>query len=112
MNNVFGLNYYVFCILVLIVVLYFTKNVRDEGFFGMSPGTMDQLSSTHASTMNDVVENAVQASLIQRGISQMTESGYGDQHEAFENSRKEKENEQEDPMLKDLYDSMNLTMQA
>jgi len=47
------------CILILIAVLYYTKEVRDEGFFvkpytnseafGMSPGTMDQLSSTRVS---------------------------------------------------------------
>jgi hypothetical protein len=56
MSTVFGLNYYVFCILVLLIVLYFTKNVRDEGFFGMSPGTLDQLSSTRVPTMNNVIE--------------------------------------------------------
>ena len=28
------INYYVFCILVLFVVLYFTKEFRDEGFTG------------------------------------------------------------------------------
>lgn len=56
MATVFGLNYYVFCILVLLIVLYFTKNVRDEGFFGMSPGTLDQLSSTRVPTMNNGIE--------------------------------------------------------
>ena len=45
--KVFGMNYFVFCILILIVVLYFTKEFRDEGF-GMSPGTLVQLSSTRA----------------------------------------------------------------
>jgi len=107
MNNVFGLNYYVFCILVLIVVLYFTKNIRDEGFFGMSPGTLDQLSSTRVPIANDAIENAIQSSMMQRGIAQMTESGYGDR-EGFED-RKSKENEHEDPAMKDLYDSMNFT---
>ena len=60
MKAVFGINFFVFCILVLAVVLYFTKEMRDEGFdntgaliqlasseaFGMSPGVMDQLSTT------------------------------------------------------------------
>jgi len=34
--KLFGMhiNYYVFCILVLFVVLYFTKEFRDEGFTG------------------------------------------------------------------------------
>ena len=43
--KVFGINFYIFCITLLTLVLYFTKEFRDEGF-GMSPGTMDQLSST------------------------------------------------------------------
>lgn len=30
--NIFGINFYVFCIIILTVVLYFTKEVRDEGF--------------------------------------------------------------------------------
>ena len=51
MKSVFGLNYFVFCILVLILVLYGTKDVRDDGYFytkepfGTSPGTMDQLAA-------------------------------------------------------------------
>ena len=43
--KVFGINYFLFCIIVLFVVLYFTKEFRDEGF-GVSPGTLDQLRST------------------------------------------------------------------
>jgi len=61
MKNIFGLNYFVFCFIVLGVVLFFTKEIRDEGFFdntgaliqlasteafGMSPGTLTQLQST------------------------------------------------------------------
>ena len=56
-----GINFFVLCILTLAIVLYFTKEVRDEGFFdnsgaliqlassesfGMSPGTLTQLQST------------------------------------------------------------------
>jgi hypothetical protein len=48
MKNIFGLNYFVFCFIVLVVVLVFSKNMRDEGFFGMAPGVLDQLSSTEA----------------------------------------------------------------
>lgn len=46
MKHIFGLNYFVFCFIVLAVVLFFSKNIRDEGFFGMAPGVMDQLAST------------------------------------------------------------------
>jgi hypothetical protein len=77
MNSVLGLNYFVFCILVLILVLFFTKDVRDEGFdsikdksdkndkddkkemFGMSPGTMDQLSSTRVEMFENIKEESV-----------------------------------------------------
>jgi hypothetical protein len=46
MYDVFGMNYFVFCFLVLILVLFFTKEMREEGFFGMSPGTLTQLKSS------------------------------------------------------------------
>lgn len=46
MKHIFGLPYFVFCFIVLALVLIFTKDMRDEGFFGMAPGVMDQLSST------------------------------------------------------------------
>jgi hypothetical protein len=49
--RVFGINYFVFCFLVLTLVLFFTKQMRDEGFFGMSPGVMDQLRSTSVPTL-------------------------------------------------------------
>ena len=48
MKYIFGLNYFVFCFIVLLVVFIFTKDMRDEGFFGMAPGVLDQLSSTEA----------------------------------------------------------------
>jgi hypothetical protein len=96
--SVFGLNYFVFCILSLIIVLYFTKEMRDEGFFGMSPGTMDQLSSTRAPSSGPILttydpsnelsytrqtdkvdqelDDMIQASLTRKGLKDMTESGY------------------------------------
>jgi hypothetical protein len=62
MKDIFGVNYFAFCLIVLAVVLFFTKEMRDEGFFdntgaliqlasteafyGMSPGTLTQLQST------------------------------------------------------------------
>ena len=68
MKSIFGVNYFAFCFIVLALVLVFTKDMRDEGFFGMaigftnhttipelqgegffgmSPGTLTQLQSTH-----------------------------------------------------------------
>ena len=62
MKSIFGVNYFAFCFVVLALVLIFTKDMRDEGFFdnsgayiqmeadepffGMSPGTFTQLQST------------------------------------------------------------------
>jgi hypothetical protein len=92
MNKVFGLNFFVFCFLTLAIVLYFTKEIRDEGFFdnsgalvqlasseafGMSPGTMDQLDSTRVvSRQEQDIDDAIQANLTRQGIINMTESGY------------------------------------
>ena len=93
MKAVFGINFFVFCILVLAVVLYFTKEMRDEGFdnsgaliqlasseaFGMSPGTMDQLSSTRVVLKRDQeIEDSLYNNLTEQGIINMTESGYND----------------------------------
>ena len=86
MNSVIGLNYFVFCILVLILVLFFTMDVRNEGFnsisqsenFGMSPGTLDQLSSTRAGfedinrKPNQDVTDMIQANLLKQGLNDMT----------------------------------------
>jgi hypothetical protein len=91
MNKVFGINFFVFCILTLTIVLYFTKEIRDEGFdntgalinlasteaFGMSPGTMDQLSSTRVvSQREEDIDEHIYDNLTRQGIINMTESGY------------------------------------
>ena len=91
MNKIFGLNFFVFCILSLAIVLYFTKEIRDEGFdntgalvqlasseaFGMSPGVMDQLSSTRVvSKREEDIDDEIQDNLTRQGILNMTESGY------------------------------------
>ena len=89
-----GINFFIFCILTLAIVLYFTKEVRDEGFFdnsgaliqlasseafGMSPGVMDQLSSTRVISKRDQeIENSLYNNLTEQGIINMTESGYND----------------------------------
>ncbi len=94
MNKVFGLNFFVFCFLTLAIVLYFTKEIRDEGFFdntgalvqlasseafGMSPGTMTQLDSTRVvSKKEQDVDDAIYNNLTRQGIINMTESGYND----------------------------------
>ena len=94
MASLAGMNFIVFGILVLAIVLYFTKEIRDEGFFdntgalinlastesfGMSPGTMDQLSSTRVISRNeDEIEDQLYNNLTMQGIINMTESGYKD----------------------------------
>jgi hypothetical protein len=92
MNSSQRINFFIFCILTLAIVLYFTKEVRDEGFFdnsgaliqlasseafGMSPGTMDQLSSTRVISKRDQeIEDQLYNNLTEQGIINMTESGY------------------------------------
>ena len=92
MNKVFGINFFVFCLVTLAIVLYFTKEIRDEGFFdnsgalvqlasteafGMSPGTMDQLSSTRVvGKKEQEVDDEIYDNLTRQGIINMTESGY------------------------------------
>jgi hypothetical protein len=97
MNKVFGINFFVFCLLSLAIVLYFTREIRDEGFdntgaliqlaassstsesFGMSPGTMDQLASTRVmSVQEQAIEDKIYNNLTKQGIINMTESGYND----------------------------------
>ena len=91
MKAVFGINFFVFCLLTLFIVLYFTKEMRDEGFdntgaliqlasseaFGMAPGVMDQLSSTRVvSKREQDVDDEIYDNLTRQGIINMTESGY------------------------------------
>jgi hypothetical protein len=91
MKTVFGLNFFVFCILTLTIVLYFSRELRNEGFdntgalvqlasseaFGMSPGTMTQLDSTRVvSRQEQDIDDAIYNNLTRQGIINMTESGY------------------------------------
>ena len=94
MNAGQRVKFFIFCILTLAIVLYFTREIRDEGFFdnsgalvqlasseafGMSPGTMDQLSSTRVISKRDQeIENSLYNNLTEQGIINMTESGYKD----------------------------------
>jgi len=91
MKSNFGLNFKDVCIHVLVIVLFFTKQIRDEGFdntgalsqsasteaFGMSPGVMDQLSSTRVvSEREQDIDDQLYRNLTKQGIINMTESGY------------------------------------
>ena len=92
MNKVFGINFFVFCLVTLSIVLYFTKEIRDEGFFdnsgalvqlasteafGMAPGVMDQLSSTRVvGKKEQEVDDEIYDNLTRQGIINMTESVY------------------------------------
>ena len=111
MNTVLGMNFFVFCFLVLIVVFYFSKEIRDNGLvgynvkssfgadakeaFGTSPGTMDQLSSTRSPSVGgrpDIIdpnrkpdqdlEDHIQANLTKKAIMEMSPPGSMDQQYA------------------------------
>lgn len=126
MHSVLGLNYFVFCILVLVIVLFFTMNVRDEGFnnlinkmvnkehFGMSPGTMDQLSSTRVEMFENIKDDStkvhidmnrkpdqelkdmIQTTLLKKGLKDMT--GSGENVEAYG---------EDNPVFSKLYENLN-----
>jgi hypothetical protein len=81
----------VWALVLLFVVLLFTKQVREESFdnsgalvqlasteaFGMSPGTMDQLDSTRVvSEKEQKIDEHIYNNLTRQGIMNMTESGY------------------------------------
>lgn len=74
------LGFFVFGLVVLVVVLYFSKSIRDEGFYGMSPGTLDQLQSTSLPETREAdptareVEEQIQQNLVKRDITAMTET--------------------------------------
>jgi hypothetical protein len=89
MHTVFGLNYFVFCFLLLIIVLYFTKDLRDDGYllnvvqepFELA-GTMAQLASTHVDSRTDVnrkpdqdLEDEKQKRLTELALRDMTDVG-------------------------------------
>ena len=91
MNTSTRTNFFVWSLLVLFVVLYFTRYLRNEGFdntgaliqlasteaFGMSPGTMDQLASTRVESEEEQeVDNEIYNNLTKQGIINMTETGY------------------------------------
>jgi len=90
MKSVFGINFFVFCILALTVILYFTKEIRDEGFDNTgalvqlassegfdNTGALQQLSSTRVvSKREQDIDDGIYDNLTRQGIMNMTESGY------------------------------------
>lgn len=78
------------CIVVLVIVLYFTTPIRNEAFseaFGMSPGTLDQLASTRSEYFADMsyskdvnrkpeqaLDDTIQANLTKKALQDMTET--------------------------------------
>jgi len=105
------MNFFVICLLVLIIVFYFSKEMRDgrlsgQGLkipfgsdaaeaFGMSPGTMDQLASTHVPSTPDRssiidpnrkpdqdIEDQIQSNLTKKALMEMTPPGSIDQEYA------------------------------
>lgn len=88
MNDVFGLNYFVFCILVLVAVMYFTRQLRDEAFEveekKENSVAMDKVPSAQvpSSQVKDVnarpdqeLEDQIQKNLTTKALTDMTESG-------------------------------------
>ena len=90
MNDVFGLNYFVFCILALVAIMYFTRQLRDEAFEEEKKNQetkteeMDQPPSTQvpSSEVKDVnarpdqeLEDHIQKNLTTKALMDLTESG-------------------------------------
>lgn len=91
MNNVFGLNFFVFCLVILVITLFLSMKFRNEGFdntgalinlmstesFGMAPGVIDQMSSTRVlSNREQAIDDKIYDNLTRQGLINMTESGY------------------------------------
>jgi hypothetical protein len=56
--------------LVLVCALFCFR----EGFYGMSPGTLTQLASSHVPTQTDIAEAAAERIQVRKDIYDMTES--------------------------------------
>lgn len=129
MNSVLGLNYFVFCILVLILVLFFTRDVRDEGFdsikdksikdksketFGMSPGTLDQLASTRVEMFEDIKEESTLEKSNLKDVNRKPEQGLSDliqanlTKQALQSMTEPRiEAYEENPVFAQLYENLN-----
>ena len=91
MKTVLGINFFVFCIVTLATVLYFTREIRNEGFFDNTgalinlasteafdnTGALTQLESTRVvSKKEQDLDDKIYDNLTRQGIINMTESGY------------------------------------
>jgi hypothetical protein len=66
-------------LLVLGIVLFILLIQRRREPFGMSPGTLDQLKSTHVTTAADIeFYNYTYPKIVRRDIADMTEEDPGD----------------------------------
>lgn len=59
--------------MIIALILVCTLFLK-EGFYGMSPGVMDQLASTHVPTQTDIAEVAAERMQVRKDIYDMTES--------------------------------------
>ncbi len=60
--------------MILALILVCSLFCFNEGFFGMSPGVMDQLASTHVPTQKDIAILAAERMQVRKDIYDMTES--------------------------------------
>jgi hypothetical protein len=89
------LTFFLGCLLVLVVVFYFSREIRNEGFmnvkesFGMSPGTLDQLASTRVAKPQIIdpnrrpdqdVNDLIQSNLTNKAIAELSPSGSDDRY--------------------------------
>lgn len=79
MKSVFGINFFIFCILSLTIILYYTHEICDEGSdegFD-NTGALTQLDSTRViSKREHDIHDRIYDNLTRQGIINMTESGY------------------------------------
>lgn len=62
-------------LIVLLFAVYFLNKVKVETF-GMSPGTLVQLSSSHVPTEEDIYEARAENERVKRDIANMTGDDY------------------------------------
>jgi hypothetical protein len=105
-------------------VLFFTKDVRDEGFdsikdkskekFGMSPGTLDQLASTRVEMFEDIKEESTLEKSNLKDVNRKPEQGLSDliqanlTKQALQSMTEPRiEAYEENPVFAQLYENLN-----
>ncbi len=111
MRSIFGLNYFVFCITALILILYCTRDMRDEGF---GTGALVQLNANH---VGNTEEYYMDPGVIDQMDADSTGGAYGmfPELEPFSNTFPQLEystsvNKVDRKIDKQIYD--NLTIQG